>query len=140
MSIRRRYWTNAKGEQKEAWIADYVDQHGKRHIKTFKEPEEPPTNGCRTLRSPVQQDNIHAPIDVRHDRTGARSYGRSALRLMAGSAGTLNLSTASTPTISWSPLDGRGRKLARLSRAQCEAVRDALPAASTPASWRARCW
>ena len=36
MSIRRRYWTNAKGEQKEAWIADYVDQHGKRHIKTFK--------------------------------------------------------------------------------------------------------
>jgi integrase len=28
-------WTNAKGEQQEAWIVDYVDQHGKRHIKTF---------------------------------------------------------------------------------------------------------
>jgi integrase len=35
MSIRKRTWKNAKGEAKEAWIADYVDQVGKRHIKTF---------------------------------------------------------------------------------------------------------
>jgi integrase len=35
MSIRKRTWTNAKGETKEAWIVDYIDQHGKEHIKTF---------------------------------------------------------------------------------------------------------
>jgi integrase len=35
MSVRRRTWTTAKGEQKEAWIVDYVDRAGKRHIKTF---------------------------------------------------------------------------------------------------------
>jgi integrase len=39
MSVRKRTWTNAKGPQ-EAWIVDYVDQHGKRHIKTFKRKKE----------------------------------------------------------------------------------------------------
>jgi integrase len=32
--VRKRTWTNSKGEQT-AWIADYFDQAGKRHIKTF---------------------------------------------------------------------------------------------------------
>jgi integrase len=36
MSVRKRTWTNAKGETEEAWVVDYVDQKGKRHIKTFK--------------------------------------------------------------------------------------------------------
>ncbi|WP_298427567.1 site-specific integrase [Rhodoblastus sp.] len=35
MSVRRREWTNSKGETKTSWIVDYVDQTGRRHIKTF---------------------------------------------------------------------------------------------------------
>jgi integrase len=35
MSIRKRTWTTRKGVTKEAWICDYVDQTGERHIKTF---------------------------------------------------------------------------------------------------------
>jgi integrase len=35
MSIRKREWTTQKGEAKEAWIVDYVDQLSERHIKTF---------------------------------------------------------------------------------------------------------
>ena len=35
MSVRKRVWTTRKGEQKEAWIVDYTDQHGKRQIRTF---------------------------------------------------------------------------------------------------------
>src|SRR5262249_44497713 len=35
MSIRRRRWNGADGTAKEAWVVDYTDQHGKRHIKTF---------------------------------------------------------------------------------------------------------
>ncbi len=35
MSIRKRTWKSAAGEAKEAWVFDYVDQAGKRHIKTF---------------------------------------------------------------------------------------------------------
>jgi integrase len=34
MSVRKRTW-EVNGEQREAWIADYVDQGGERHIKTF---------------------------------------------------------------------------------------------------------
>ena len=32
--VRKRTWQNSKGEQT-AWVADYFDQAGKRHIKTF---------------------------------------------------------------------------------------------------------
>jgi integrase len=36
MSVRKRTWTTRLGEQKEAWIVDYVDQQGDRHIQTFE--------------------------------------------------------------------------------------------------------
>jgi integrase len=35
MSIRKRVWKTAKGETKEAWVFDYTDQTGNRHLKTF---------------------------------------------------------------------------------------------------------
>ncbi len=35
MSVRKRIWKSPSGELKEAWIVDYVDQHGDRHLKTF---------------------------------------------------------------------------------------------------------
>lgn len=35
MSVRKRAWTTSKGVDKEAWVVDYVDQAGKRRLKTF---------------------------------------------------------------------------------------------------------
>jgi integrase len=35
VSVRRRNWISPNGERKEAWVVDYADQHGDRHIKTF---------------------------------------------------------------------------------------------------------
>jgi integrase len=35
MSVRRRSWISPAGERKEAWVVDYRDQHGHRHIQTF---------------------------------------------------------------------------------------------------------
>jgi integrase len=35
MSVRKRIWTTSKGETKEAWLVDYADQNGERHIQTF---------------------------------------------------------------------------------------------------------
>jgi integrase len=35
MSVRKRIWTTRKGEHKEAWVIDYSDQNGDRHIETF---------------------------------------------------------------------------------------------------------
>jgi integrase len=35
MSVRKRAWTTMQGESREAWIVDYTDQQGGRHIHTF---------------------------------------------------------------------------------------------------------
>jgi integrase len=35
MSVRKRVWTTRLGERKEAWVVDYTDGQGDRHIKTF---------------------------------------------------------------------------------------------------------
>jgi integrase len=35
MSVRKRAWFTSKGEHKEAWVVDYVDQAGDRRLKTF---------------------------------------------------------------------------------------------------------
>jgi integrase len=35
MSVRKRVWKTSKGEMREAFIVDYVDQSGARHIETF---------------------------------------------------------------------------------------------------------
>lgn len=40
MSVRKRAWKNAKGVEKQAWVVDYVDQSGARHIKTFDRKKE----------------------------------------------------------------------------------------------------
>jgi integrase len=40
MSVRKRKWTTGKGETKEAWIVDYVDGQGDRHIQTFERKKE----------------------------------------------------------------------------------------------------
>jgi integrase len=35
MAVRKRVWTTAKGEQREAWLVDYYDATGKRRFETF---------------------------------------------------------------------------------------------------------
>jgi integrase len=40
MSVRKRTWTTSKGEEREAWIVDYVDQTGERRLKTFPTKKE----------------------------------------------------------------------------------------------------
>lgn len=43
MSVRKRKWTTKAGEAREAWIVDYVDQNGERHIETFGRQSEAKT-------------------------------------------------------------------------------------------------
>src|SRR5262245_57433106 len=40
MSVRKRTWKSRNGETKEAWIVDYADQNGERHIQTFARKKE----------------------------------------------------------------------------------------------------
>jgi integrase len=54
MSVRKRTWTTRQGEQKEAWIVDYFDQDGDRHIETFQ----------RKKDAEARHDKVR--LDVRH--------------------------------------------------------------------------
>ena len=40
MSVRKRKWETRTGETREAWIVDYTDQQGERHIETFDKKKE----------------------------------------------------------------------------------------------------
>ena len=54
MSVRKRTWVTRRGERREVWITDYVDQQGSRHIHTFARKKD--------------ADEYHATVkvDVRH--------------------------------------------------------------------------
>jgi integrase len=54
MSVRKRSWVTRKGEAKEAWIVDYTDQDGDRHIETFQ----------RKKDAEAHHDKVR--VDVRH--------------------------------------------------------------------------
>ena len=57
-SIRKRTWKSG-GEEKTAWIADYFDQSGKRHIKTFERKKDAEA-WLVTTRGEVQR-GVHTP-------------------------------------------------------------------------------
>ena len=40
MSVRKREWVTSKGEKKTAWVVDYADQAGERHLKTFEKKKD----------------------------------------------------------------------------------------------------
>jgi integrase len=59
MSVRKRTWTTSKGVEKEAWIVDYVDQKGNRHLKTFEKKKQADAFAT-TMRVEVR-DGTHTP-------------------------------------------------------------------------------
>ena len=59
MSVRKRKWTTRRGEAKEAWIVDYADQQGERHIQTFSRKKDADEYDA-TVNVDVRQ-GIHTP-------------------------------------------------------------------------------
>ena len=58
MSIRKRTWKSA-GEDKTAWVIDYVDQNGKRRLKTFSLKKDAEAWATTALHEVAQ--GVHAP-------------------------------------------------------------------------------
>jgi integrase len=50
MAVRKRSWFTDTGQHREAWVVDYVDQTGDRHIQTFARKKE--------------ADDFHASVNV----------------------------------------------------------------------------
>jgi hypothetical protein len=73
MSIRRRVWTT-RGVKRAAWIFDYCDQAGKRHLKTFATKKEADSWAIAALHE-VQQ-GIHRQHQ-HHGERGACTLDRS---------------------------------------------------------------
>ena len=60
MSIRKRKWVTRRGEAKEAWIVDYTDQQGDRHIETFERKKDADARRA-TVEVNVRQGTHTAP-------------------------------------------------------------------------------
>ena len=58
MSVRKRTWTTAQGEPKEAWIVDYVVNHV-RHQKTFLRKKE--ADAWATTMKVEVRNGVHVP-------------------------------------------------------------------------------
>lgn len=60
MSVRERTWISPDGTRKAAYVADYVSEDGRRHIKTFKR--------CRDAKAyAATMDGRRADVRQRQD-------------------------------------------------------------------------
>jgi integrase len=62
MSVRKRTWKTAKGETREAWIVDYLDQNGRRHIETLARKKEADARAAQ-VRIAIGKGTHVAPSD-----------------------------------------------------------------------------
>src|SRR5690348_9555393 len=61
MSVRKRKWTTASGEAKEAWVVDYADAKGERHIETFAKKKDADKRHDE-VRIDVRK-GVHTPVN-----------------------------------------------------------------------------
>jgi integrase len=120
-SIRKRTWKSG-GEEKTAWVADYFDQAGKRHIKTFSTKKA--ADGWLVKTRGEVQRGVHSP-----ENTSITVAEAAQLWLDKGELEKLERSTLrqyrNHVMLHINPLLG-GEKLARLSSPMIESFRDAL--------------
>src|SRR5262249_26764760 len=77
MSIRKREWVTSKGEQREAWIVDYVDQDSDRHIRTFEKKKDADAYHA-TVKVDVRQGPHTAPSKSRTVAEAADAWIKGA--------------------------------------------------------------
>jgi integrase len=120
-TIRKRTWTTRKGEEATAWVADYFDQHGKRHRQQFATKRA--ADAWLTRTKTEVKDGIHTPdaesvtvaeaAELWLNRRKTRLLERGSLRAYSGYVTHIL------------PLLGRV-KLSRLTTPMVEAFADAL--------------
>src|SRR6516164_4114776 len=114
-TVRKRIRTAARGEEKAVWVADYFDQHRKRHLKTFATKKAATawltaTQGevARGAHTPERQSiNVHEAAQLWLDRGNAEGLERGTLhgyeiivRLHIGpTIGAVKLAQLSTPLL-----------------------------------------
>jgi integrase len=120
--VRKRTWTNGKGEHT-AWVADYFDQAGKRHIKTFERKKDADA-WLVTARGEVQR-GVHTAESASITVAEAAALWLEKSRLESLERSTLK-QYASHVDLHIRPSRIGGEKLARLSTPFVESFRDDL--------------
>jgi integrase len=94
VSVRKRSWITRNGEPNEAWVADYVDQHGARHIKTFARKKD--------------ADRYHAQVAI---DVGAGVHTAERASIMVVEAGRLWLESCEAAKLERTTLEQYRRQL-----------------------------
>jgi integrase len=122
MSVRKRSWITKQGETKEAWIVDYVDGQGERHIKTFARKSDATAHHAKVTIDVAK--GVHTPENRSLTVATAAKQWLEAAALEGLERSTLNhYRTHVTRHIV--PKIGAA-KLATLTTPQVNAFRDAL--------------
>jgi hypothetical protein len=128
-TVRKRVRTAANGEEKAVWVADYFDQHRKRHLKTFATKKaatawltETQGEVARGIHTPERQSiNVYEAAQLWLKRGQVEGLEKGTLksyerlvRLHIGPSkiGNVRLALLSTPMIE----DWRDQLVAKLSR------------------------
>jgi integrase len=127
MSVRKRTWTTRRGEQKEAWIVDYTDQDGDRHIETCERKKDADARHA-TLKVNVRQGVHTAPSKSVTVAEAAESWIKHVEA--EGRERTTVRQYRQHVNLHILPRFGRTTKLAHLTPKKVETFRDELLAGS----------
>jgi integrase len=128
-TVRKRVRTAANGEDKAVWVADYFDQHRKRHLKTFATKKaaqawlvETQGEVARGVHTPERQSiNVHEAAQLWLKRGSVEQLEKGTLRgydalvrlhIGPSKIGAVKLALLTTPMIE----DWRDQLVAKLSR------------------------
>jgi len=148
-TVRKRTRTNGKGEViRTTWLADYVDQNGKRHNRTFTTKKA--ADAFLLVAKGEVRDGLHTPdadsitvgdavkLWLRYcegegrERSSLRTYGQHSRLYLVPLLGGRKLSRLNAPLIQ----AFRDELLARTSRSRAKAVLSALKSILTDAQRR----
>lgn len=153
MSVRKREWNTTAGQPKEAWVVDYVDQGGRRHLRTFGKKKAADAFHV-TVRSEVRDGTHTADSDSitvadagklwlatadqdKLERSTIEEYERHLARYIVPSLGHVKLSRLSAPMVR-SFVDGLRSDGEQVSTAMARKVRGSLGALLADAQERGK--
>ena len=91
MSVRPRKWITRSGEERKAWVVDYKDRAGKRHIETFSLKKQ------AEARRKVIEDELD---------TGSHVPRRESITVEAAAKLWLDAKKKGLPVLAFSARDG----------------------------------
>ena len=122
MSVRKREWVTRSGEHKEAWIVDYTDQDGDRHIQTFGRKKDADAHHDK-VRVDVRH-GVHTPVSKSETVSEAAKRWLKGVEAEGREAGTVAMYEQHVRLHILPRLERY--KLAHLTPARVEAFRDDL--------------